>query len=138
MEDRLMPQVIGYGLAYAFGAAGATAASTAFTIAGVAVTYGAIGSVIVAGAAVAYSSSQSAKMRKSLGTGAFQDQGRNVMVRDPVSARRKIYGQVLTSGTMYPVGVAGTNNEDFHFIVLYASHEVEEIGELRFNVEVIE
>src|SRR5678816_3096446 len=121
------------GFATAAGGVGVSAISVGF---GTAVVYGA--SYVATAAAIAYGTAQLSRPKGLGNLSAFQDPGRTVMSRDPIAARRKIYGQVLTTGTMYPVGVAGTNNEDFHFIVIYASHEVEEIGDLYINDEYVE
>lgn len=85
---------------------------------------------------VAYSASQSSKMRRALKNSSL-DQGRSVMVRDPVAPRRLIYGQVLLSGTIVFIHTTGTKNEYLHLVVVLAGHECEEIGDIYFNDEVV-
>lgn len=131
-----MPWAIAAYAASAFAGAAVTGFASALAIsAATAVVYVGVGLAVTA--AIAYGASQVMKPKGSFNSAAFQDQSRSVMVRDPVSPRRKIYGQILTSGMMMAVGVAGTKNEDFHFAVIYASHQVEEIGSLYFGTELV-
>lgn len=96
---------------------------------------------LVVASSVAYSSVQQRKMRKALdamrGSASTIDQGRNIMVRDPIASRRIIYGQCLVSGPLAFMHASGTNNEYLHLIVVLASHEVEEIGDIYFNDELV-
>lgn len=110
--------------------------STAVTVGGYAVTYGAVvkGALLVA--SVAYSSNQSSKLRKSINNAGL-DQGRSVMVRDPIAPRRLIYGQVLVSGTIVFIHTTGTKNEYLHLVVMLAGHEVDEIGDIYFGDDLV-
>lgn len=130
-----MPEIVGGAIAYAFGAAGAGA--TAFTVAGVAVTYTTIGTAVILAGSVAYSSSQNSKLRRALGTAGI-DSGRSVMARDPIAARRLIYGRVRVSGTIVFLHTTGTKNEYLHLVVVLAGHEVDDIGDIYFNDELVE
>ncbi len=87
-------------------------------------------------ASVAYSYSQAAKLRRSIGNGGL-DQGRSVMTRDPVAPRRMIYGQCLVSGTIVFIHTTGTKNEYLHLVIMLAGHEVDEIGTIYFNDEIV-
>lgn len=128
-----MPQVVGAAILSAIGEA-SVATATAFTIAGTAVTWGAIvGEIAIVGASVAYSSAQASRMRRANSQAAFADSGRNIMSRDPIAPRRKIYGQVPVTGPMYPIGVTGSKGEYFHFIVLLAGHKCAELGDITFD-----
>lgn len=128
-----MPAVVAAAVAYI---APATAA-TAFTIGATAVTYASlIGYAAVIGGSIAYSSSQNAKLRQSLANSSL-DQGRTVMARDPIAARRLIYGQVLVSGTIVFVHTSGTKNEYLHLVIALAGHECHEIGDIYFGSEVV-
>lgn len=130
-----MPQAIAAAAASWFSGTTVTGiASAAAAGAATAVVYAA--AYVAVSAAVVYGTSQLSRSNLPKNS-VFADQGRSVMIRDPVSPRRKIYGQILTSGMMYPVGVAGTKNEDFHFAVVYAGHQVDEIGDLYFGNELI-
>ena len=75
------------------------------------------GTYIATTAAIVYGAQQLQDRPDRLG-GAFTDQGRSLMLRDTVSPRRKIYGQIVTSGLLYPAGVEGPKNESFHFILV--------------------
>lgn len=138
-----MPQLVASAaVTYFTGAAGATAA----TFAGAAAASAATGAIYAAayigataaiiGGTTAYSSSQSAKLRRSLGTASL-DQGRTVMVRDPLAARRLIYGQEPVSGSIVFFHTTGAKNEYLHLVVMIAGHEVEEIGDIYFNNELV-
>lgn len=114
----------------------AVAATVAFTIGTVAVTYGTLATIATVAASIAYSSAQSAKLRRQLSTGSI-DQGRNLMTRDPIAPRRLIYGQVLVSGTLVFLHTTGANNQTLHMIIAMAGHEVEELGDIYFGDEVV-
>lgn len=92
--------------------------------------------VATAVGSVVYSSSQASKLRRAMKTSSL-DQGRSVMVRNPIAPRRLIYGQVLLSGTIVFIHATGTKNEYLHLVVVLAGHEVEEIGTIYFNDEIV-
>ncbi len=133
----MSPPVIGAVVLSAMGVGAMTAGATVL-IAGVAVgtVAGLTGSAILMGAAVAYSASQSAKARSALGS-ASVDQGRTVMARDAIGPRRLIYGQTLVSGNIVFMHVTGAKNQYLHLVVVVAGHEVEELGDIYFNDELI-
>lgn len=88
-----------------------------------------------------FSSIQKRKMKKAMDAMGSQngaiDQGRRVMVRDPISPRRLIYGQIPVSGPIVFWHLDGTNNEYFYLIIVLASHECEELGEIKFEDTVV-
>lgn len=57
-------------------------------------------------------------------------------VRQPITARRQVYGEMRVSG---PYAFIGSTNENeyLHFILMLASHEVDGIGEIWLNDESI-
>jgi hypothetical protein len=136
LEGWLMPPVVAAltVLAVKVGAVSAAGAlaflgSTAFTIASWAVTIA---------ATVGYSTYSRRQAKKKLAAAqANLDTGRNVMVRDPIAPRRIVYGQVPVSGPIVFMHVSGTNNEYLHLIVKLADHECEELGEIKFNDEIV-
>jgi hypothetical protein len=133
-----MPQVVGAAILGAFGVGASTAGAT-ILVAGVSTGLtlaGAVGGAALIAGSIAYSSSQNAKIRRAMSS-ANLDQGRSVMVRDPVAPRRLIYGQVLVSGTIVFIHTTGTKNEYLHLVIVLAGHEVEEIGDIYFNDEVV-
>jgi hypothetical protein len=116
----------------------AVAGKVAFTVGTVAVTWGAIAKVALVGASMAYSAGQQRKMQKALRQGAASvDQGRKLMVRDPVAPRRVIYGKVPVAGPIVYMAVSGSQNEYLHMVLALASHECEELGEIRFGDTVV-
>jgi hypothetical protein len=123
-----MPQLVA--------AAAALATTEAFTVAGIIVTYGNIAQFAVFAGSIAYSASQSAKLRKAMSTASL-DQGRTVMARDPVAPRRAIYGQVLLSGTIVFMQQSGTKNEYLHLVIALAAHQCHEISDIYFGTEVV-
>ena len=62
---------------------------------------------------------------------------RGIMTRSPTSARQIIYGQAKVSGTVVFLATSGTKNEYLHIVVTLAGHEVEEIGEVYFNEDLV-
>jgi predicted phage tail protein len=128
-----MPQLVPVAVAKIVGAYFTIATGISVTVAGVqaAIFYG-----LTAAASIAYSSAQSAKLRRQLSTGSI-DQGRNLMTRDPIAPRRLIYGQVLVSGTLVFLHTTGANNQQLHMIIAMAGHEVEELGDIYFGDEVV-
>jgi hypothetical protein len=89
--------------------------------------------VAVVGASMAASKLLTPKMPSmadSLGS-------RGQMVRSPISARQIIYGQSKLSGTVVYLSVTGTKNEYLHMVIAAAGHEVEEIGDVYFNEDLV-
>jgi hypothetical protein len=70
-------------------------------------------------------------MRNSL------DQGRTLMVRQPAAPRDIVYGTVRKSGVLVFAHTTGTKNEFLHLIVALAGHEVNAIGDILLNDEVV-
>jgi hypothetical protein len=136
MEDLLMGFVVAWiaEMVIAYGpVAFAPAAAAAIVYAEV------IGTILLVSASVAYSSAQQRKLKKSLaglGQGGV-DQGRTLMVRDPVAPRRLIYGEVLVSGPLAFIHTSGTNNDYLHLIIVLAAHECDTLGDIYFNDEIV-
>ena len=62
---------------------------------------------------------------------------RSQMIRSPISARQIIYGQCKVAGTLVYISTTGTKNECLHLVIAMAGHEVEEIGDVYFNDELV-
>jgi hypothetical protein len=62
---------------------------------------------------------------------------RGIMTRSPTSPRQIIYGQAKVSGTVVFLATSGAKNEYLHLVVTLAGHEVEEIGEVYFNEDLV-
>lgn len=89
--------------------------------------------LLLAGA-VSYSSSQQRKAKRALASSLNSlDQGRNIMVRDPVAPRQIVYGQVVKSGSISFMHVAGTDNEFIYLNVDLVDHLCEELGTVYFD-----
>ncbi len=61
--------------------------------------------------------------------------GRNQ--RSATTNRQYIYGQVKVGGTVAYMGTSGTDNEFLHMVLVHCDHEVEELGDLYVNGELI-
>ena len=121
-----MPQAIGAAIIWL--------GETAFTVGPAVVTYGEIAEAIIVAGSIAYSSIESAKMRNQLKNAMKGvDNGQNVMNRDPLANRRKIYGQVPVSGTITFMATTGPTNQDLHICIVLAAHECEELGDILFD-----
>lgn len=133
-----MPQIfvaIATFVASAIGTAAlAVGATTAFTTAAYFVAY--YGTQM----AIAYGISRalSPKMSSNGGADSLRNQALSINVRNPAAPRQIIYGQPPpVSGVLYPVGVSGTSNEYLHVLLLVAGHEVQELGDVYFNEDVV-
>jgi alpha-tubulin suppressor-like RCC1 family protein len=62
---------------------------------------------------------------------------RDQMVRSPIAARQIIYGRAKVSGTIVYLGTTGATNEYLHMVVAVAGHEVEELGDVYFNEDLV-
>lgn len=86
-------------------------------------------------AAIYYGISRVLTPKSSLAS--IREIGTEVNVRDPAAPKQIIYGRRRVSGVMYPAGTSGTKNEYLHVLLLVAGHEVEELGDLYFNDELV-
>ena len=62
---------------------------------------------------------------------------RDQMVRSPIAARQIVYGRAKVSGVIVYLGTTGTKNEYLHMVLAIAGHEVEEIGDVYFNEDLV-
>src|SRR5690242_4439627 len=113
-----MPQAVGAAI---FSLAGASAAGAAtVSLAGYAITgltYATlVGYAVTVGGSIWYSSSQNAKLRNALKKSS-EDQGRSVMVCDPIAYQRLVYGQVPLSGPLLFANTHGSKNEYLWVVV---------------------
>lgn len=63
--------------------------------------------------------------------------GRGVMTRNPVAPRQIIYGQTKVSGPIVYLATSGAKNQFLHIVVALAGHQVEEIGDVYFNEDLV-
>lgn len=73
---------------------------------------------------------------KSPEAAAAQLRDRTVAVRQPITHHRIIYGQVRVSGP-YTFIHSTESNKYLHLVITLAAHEVEEIGDIYFNDELV-
>ena len=130
-----MPYIIPF-IAAAAGAATAGAVAGA-TIAGF--TFGTI-SAAIAGALVATTISLAGTLLFRPKSPKLQDPfagaQRAQTVRQPITTWRVIYGQVRTGGAMTFLHTTDGNSK-LHMVITLAGHEVEEIGDIYFNDEIV-
>ena len=75
-------------------------------------------------------------MGSSLMAGGFkhaQTITNQMMVRQPISYRRIIYGNVRAGGVLTYAGLSGSNNEYMHLVLTIAGHELTSIGQVYFE-----
>lgn len=90
-------------------------------------------SVAVIGASMATSKLLAPKMPSmadSLGS-------RGQMIRSPIAARQIIYGRAKVAGAIVYLSTTGTKNEYLHMVLAVAGHEVEELGDVYFNEDLV-
>lgn len=113
-----MPQAVAAGI-------GLTAGTTAFAVA-VAITQAAI----TIGLNLAIGALAGKKKQRGLGP-----QAREVTVRGTVQPRQVIYGQLRTAGFIAYFGTGGENNRYLYYVVVAASHQVEDLGDIWLDSE---
>lgn len=59
------------------------------------------------------------------------------VVRSSIAERRIVYGQAKVGGTMVFAESTGSKNKYLHLVVVVAAHEVEEIGDVYLNDELV-
>ena len=92
---------------------------------------GGTGAAIFAAGAQAYGNvqmeRQAAEAAAALAKFQAEAQGRDIMVREAVSNRKLIYGEVKTAGNIVFMDVTD-DNEYLHIVMAVASHEVEQMA----------
>lgn len=64
-------------------------------------------------------------------TGSLRSQSTQIMVQGTSESQRIIYGEIQISGLFYPLGTTGTDNQYLHFIIVYAAHECDTLGDMQ-------
>ena len=109
----------------------AASGSVAVAVVATAVTY-------VAVTAVTSWAIQALSPKPDFGSLASQgSQGLLVNDKTPVSPHQFVYGQMRKGGTITYYETTGTNNKFLHQVIAMAGHEVEEIGDIYINDEVV-
>lgn len=115
-------------------AAAGTAAAAASTLTMAYVGYYAVGYIATT---LVTSALLAALMPKpSMGSAAGSN-GLLTNAKGAISSSELVYGEVRKGGTVTFVESTGTNNKILHQIIVLAGHEVEEIGDVYFNDEVV-
>ncbi len=112
------------------------AAASAAIVAG-GITFGVVG-VFVATLALGFVSQALAPKPKIPNLAGFSAEARDRIqqVRQPITARRVVYGEVRVSGPL--IFIAATNSNKFlHLVIALAGHEVQEIGAVQLNDDII-
>ena len=57
--------------------------------------------------------------------------------RNATSSRQYVYGEIAMGGTVAYMGTSGTDNEFLHMVLVHCDHEVESLGDLYVNGELV-
>ena len=135
-----MPQVIvpalakiGVSAAYAVGI-GTTVGSAAAFLGGSAAFVGA--AVVGAGVALAGAALKGLMPDLTIPQ-ADNDKTRQQTVKGTIESQKMVYGEALVSGPIFFVGLGGTDNKDLYHAIALTGHEVEDITDVHFDLEVI-
>ena len=64
-------------------------------------------------------------------------QGTTINTREPAANQEYVYGQVRKGGNIVFMESTGSSNKYLHFVLVLAGHEVEEIGSIYLNDEIV-
>jgi predicted phage tail protein len=128
--------------AAAVGAAilGASAASTAiFTIGGFTLTAGMLVGGLVVNLVTSWAMRALSPKPPEMSSFGGDTSSRGILInqKDPASPHEFVYGQTRKGGIITYYEATGTNNKFLHQIIALAGHEVEEIGDIYINDEVV-
>lgn len=66
-----------------------------------------------------------------------ENKGTLLNIREAAGAQEYVYGQVRKGGVLTYIDETGTDNKYLHLVIVLAGHEVEEIGDIYVNDEVV-
>lgn len=66
-----------------------------------------------------------------------ENKGTLLNIREAAGAQEYVYGQVRKGGVLTYIDETGTDNKYLHIVIVLAGHEVEEIGDIYINDEVV-
>ena len=118
-----MPQVVAAIVAFAVPATTATVFGTAITYATI---IGYVGYTALTVSAL-----------KKLSTAGAENKGTLFNIREAAAAQEYVYGQVRKGGILTYIDETGTDNKYLHIVIVLAGHEVEEIGDIYINDEIV-
>jgi hypothetical protein len=124
-----MPQVVAAVVAAAIPAT----AATAITVFGTAISFATVIGY------VGYTALTTAALRKLSPqvTGGIENKGTLLNIREPAAAQEFVYGQVRKGGVLTYIDETGEDNKFLNMIITLAGHEVEEIGDIYINDEIV-
>lgn len=113
----------------------AATAATTVTIFGASVAVGAwvIGTVVT----TALTSFALRKLGPKAASGAAENRGTLINARQPAAAHEYVYGQIRKGGIITYMQTTGESNDYLHMVIALAGHEVEEIGDIYVNDEIV-
>ena len=124
-----MPPVVAAIVAFAIPAT----AATAITIFGTAISFASIIGY------VGYTALTVSALKKlsAQAMAGVENKGTLLNIREAAGAQEYVYGQVRKGGVLTYIDETGTNNKYLHIVIVLAGHEVEEIGDIYINDEVV-
>lgn len=133
-----MPVAIIGAAASAIGGIAAAGGIAGFTFLGLSGVGAVLARVAVSLVLSSLTQSLSAKPKKQAEAGGFaiESTNRTQQIRQPITARRYVYGEVRVSGTIV-FGASTGDNEYLHLVVTLAAHEVESIDEVWLGDDII-
>ena len=111
-----------------------TAIATAIGVTGTVGTYAIIAATYVAVSVVTSWALQALAPDMPSGVGT---QGLLTNIKEPTAPHQYVYGEVRKGGVVTYIESTGENNKFLHQIIVLAGHEVEEIGDIYINDEVV-
>jgi hypothetical protein len=124
-----MPQVVAAVVAVAIPATAATAVTVFGTAISFATVIGYVGYTALTTAALRKLSPQM--------TAGVENKGTLLNVREPASSQEYVYGRVRKGGVLTFMQESGVDNKYLHMIITLAGHEVDQIGDIYVNDEVV-
>jgi hypothetical protein len=124
-----MPPVIAAVVAFAIPAT----AATAITVFGTAISFASIIGY------VGYTALTVSALKKlsAQAMAGVENKGTLLNIREAAGAQEYVYGQVRKGGVLTYIDETGTDNKYLHIVIVLAGHEVEEIGDIYINDEVV-
>jgi len=135
---QITPFLVKVGSAVAgFAASVGVPAGAVYAVAGTQTALAVLGAVtIAAGVAVANAALKGLMPDLSIPQ-ADNDKTRQQTVRGTIESQKMVYGEALVSGPIFFVGLGGTDNKDLYHAIALTGHEVEDITDVHFDLEVI-
>jgi len=109
--------------------------AVAFTVGGVAVTYGTIAQVAVFAGSLVYSSVQQRKLKKSLSATSTINTARTLNMRSTAESWKLVVGEVRVGGNIVFAWQTGTNQQFTHLAIVHADHECDSVQKHYLNGE---